>query len=119
MSADKSCQAAVAQVIAHLVGREIEPPSANTAAYCKARNKLPESLLSELAKETGKELDIKANNAWLWRNRPVKLIDGSTLSMPDTQENQAEYPQTQRQKKYWFSYHARGGCNIIINRCST
>jgi hypothetical protein len=30
--------------------------------------------------------------------RPIKLVDGTTVSMPDTAENQAEYPQSSSQK---------------------
>jgi hypothetical protein len=35
---------------------------------------------------------------WLFVGRPVKLLDGTTVIMPDTQANQAEYPQSRRQK---------------------
>jgi len=35
---------------------------------------------------------------WQWQGRPVKLIDGTTISMPDTVENQALYPQQSTQK---------------------
>ena len=31
--------------------------------------------------------------SWLWHGRHVKLVDGSTCSMPDTECNQSEYPQ--------------------------
>src|SRR5204863_381671 len=39
----------------------------------------------------------KAPARWLWRGRTVKLVDGTGLSMPDTQENQARYPQPSTQ----------------------
>jgi hypothetical protein len=35
---------------------------------------------------------------WLWHGRHVKLVDGSTCSMPDTEKNQAEYPQSATQQ---------------------
>ena len=100
MSADKSCQAAVAQVIAFLLKKgSSNLPSANTAAYCKARARLPVTVLSGLAKTTGQKLEEGAPKEWLWRNRHVKLIDGSTLSMQDTVANQESYPQPSTQKK--------------------
>jgi hypothetical protein len=34
----------------------------------------------------------------LFVGRPVKLLDGSTVIMPDTEANQAEYPQSRSQK---------------------
>ncbi len=103
MGADKSCQAALAQVITHLMRQGVEAPSANTAAYCKARARLPESVLSGLAKKSAEQLEVAAPKEWLWRSRDVKLIDGATLSMPDTPENQAVYPQPTSQKKAWVT----------------
>lgn len=99
IGADKSCQAAVSQIIAHSITRGEKAPSANTAAYCKARSRLPECMLSGLVKETGKKLEAKAKPEWLWHGRYVKLVDGSTISMPDTAENQKVYPQPSTQKK--------------------
>jgi len=56
-------------------------------------------VLSGLAKESGQELDEQAKPEWLWRGKHVKLVDGSTVSMPDTLENQKSYPQPSTQKK--------------------
>jgi hypothetical protein len=36
--------------------------------------------------------------SWLWQGRPVKLFDGTTVSMPDTPSNQQAYPQSREQK---------------------
>jgi hypothetical protein len=36
--------------------------------------------------------------AWRWRGREVKLIDGTTVSMPGTTTNQVAFPQSPRQK---------------------
>lgn len=99
IGADQSCQAAVSQIIVHSISKGLKPPSANTAAYCKARGKLPEHALSGLTKDIGTQLEDEAKSKWLWRGKHVKLIDGSTLSMPDTPENQEQYPQPKTQKK--------------------
>ena len=98
INADKSCQAAVARVISHILSKGGQPPSANTAAYCKARARLPEETIKNLTKESGRALEREAPGQWLWRDRHVKLVDGSTVSMPDTEANQAMYPQTKSQK---------------------
>lgn len=99
IGADQSCQSAVSQIIAHQISQGIEPPSSNTAAYCKARSRLPEGVLAGLTKEVAQETEEKANSKWLWRGKDIKLVDGSTISMPDTLENQASYPQPSSQKK--------------------
>jgi hypothetical protein len=99
ISADHSCQKTLAQVIAHLSASGQKAPSANTAAYCKARSRLPEKTLSGLAQDCGAELEANAKPEWLWRKRHVKMVDGSTVSMPDTKANQSTYPQPGTQKK--------------------
>jgi hypothetical protein len=64
-----------------------------TASYCEARQRLPEELTWDLVRQTGRSIHQKAKKSWLYLGRAVKLIDGSTVSMPDTPENQAAYPQ--------------------------
>ena len=54
-------------------------------------------MVSALARHTGRLLSQKAHTRWLWRGRAVKLVDGTGLSMPDTPENQAVYPQPSSQ----------------------
>ena len=43
-------------------------------------------------------LDQQTQQDWLWKARRVYLFDGSTVSMPDTAENQHAYPQPETQK---------------------
>jgi hypothetical protein len=90
---DGSCCAAVARVLAWLVSRDEAPCTPQTGPYCKARQRLPESLLQRLVRETGRGLHNEAPAEWLWKGRRVKLVDGTTVSMPDTPANQAAYPQ--------------------------
>lgn len=97
--ADRSCQAGLSQVIAHFAAAGKEVPSANTAAYCKARGRLPEEVLSGLTKESAKMLEEQVNPNWLWRGRHIKMPDGTSVSMPDTKANQKRYPQPDSQAK--------------------
>ena len=98
IAADGSCRAAVARVLAWLVSRGERPCSPNTDPYCKARKRLPEKLLARLTRETGKALHEGASAEWRWKSRRVKIVDGTTVSMPDTPANQKEYPQSSTQK---------------------
>jgi hypothetical protein len=75
----------------------LKPGSTRTGAYCRARARLPLSMVSGLARETGRQLHARAHPQWCWRGRAVKLVDGSGISMPDTDENQARYPQPNTQ----------------------
>src|SRR4249920_4085008 len=93
LSQDHSCRAAVARLIAHRVSRGQRPCSAETSAYCQARKRLPEEFFAEVARKTGQSLDNSAKKEWLWKGRRVLTYDGSTVSMPNTAENQRAYPQ--------------------------
>jgi hypothetical protein len=98
LSADHSCRAAVARLIAHRLSRGQRPCSAETGAYCQARQRLPESFFADVACSVGRRLDDQAEQHWLWKGRRVYLFDGTTVTMPDTPENQAAYPQVYNQK---------------------
>lgn len=67
--------------------------STHTGAYCRASQRLSLDLVRALCEQVGAQLHAAAESAWRWRGRPVKLIDGTGLSMPDTQANRARYPQ--------------------------
>src|SRR4051812_6416657 len=94
LSASKSCVAAVARILVLRVSRGLSVPAAGTGAYCKARPKLPESLLQRLTRHLGSGVESQALDSWRWKNRCVKLADGCEVSMPDTPANQKEYPQS-------------------------
>jgi hypothetical protein len=98
LSADHSCRAAVARLIAYRVARKERACSAETGAYCQARKRLPEEFFSQIARQTGQQLDTNVKSDWLWKNRSVYIFDGATVSMPDTMENQQAYPQPPQQK---------------------
>lgn len=91
LSADPSCRAAVARLMVHRISRKQKPCSAETGAYCQARKRLPEKFFSDAARQTGSALETNAKEDWLWKWRRVFVYDGSTVSMPDTPENQAGY----------------------------
>jgi hypothetical protein len=94
----RSCTAAVSRVVVLLVALGKVPPSGDTGAYCRARAKLSEVVIRRLACELADACERDVPQEWLWCGRHVKLADGTTLSMPDTIANQAEYPQHTAQK---------------------
>src|SRR2546423_13681710 len=60
LSADHSCRAAVARLIAHRLSRGQRPRSAETGAYCQARQGPPESFLPRPACSVRRGLDREA-----------------------------------------------------------
>ena len=98
LSDDHSCRDAVSRIIAHRATNGMPACSLNTTSYCNARSRLHTSILSTLAKRTAEELQTSAPDHWNWNGRSVFIVDGSHVSMPDTPENQAMYPQPPTQK---------------------
>lgn len=96
---EASCQSAVAQVAEYRRQTGQSAPTSDTGDYCKARAKLSEDALHDLTVEVADEMEQQADASWLWKGLHAKLVDGFTFTMPDTQENQAEYPSPRTQKK--------------------
>jgi DDE family transposase len=94
---DHSCRAAVARLIVWLAVNQRKPCAPDTGAYCDARQRLPLKVVARLVRQTAREIEGRAPEAWLWNGRRVTLIDGTTASMPDTKENQEAYPQSKAQ----------------------
>jgi len=107
LSADHSCRDAVARLIAWRVSRGLKPCSAETTRYCEARNDLPEEVVRSVMRDTGKQVEDESPSTWLWHRRKVRVVDGSTITMPDTPANQAAYPQMKSQEP---------GCGFPIAR---
>ena len=98
ISADHSCRAAVARLIAHRLSQGLEACSPRTGAYCQARDRLPEKFFSAVTCLVGRALESRVDPRWLWKGRRVFMFDGTTVSMPDTPANQNAYPQNVAQK---------------------
>ncbi len=92
LEADGSCQKAVDGWTTAQVGHGLRPNSADTGAYCRARQRLPLSMIQGLSDHVSEQLTRRSSRSWRWRGRSVKVVDGTTLSMPDTAQNRLEYP---------------------------
>lgn len=98
LSADGSCRAVVDDAMVERVIAGLKPGSTDTGGYCRARARLPLPLISTLAREAGGIVAQGAAAWWHWRGRPVRLVDGTTVTLPDTEANQVRYPQPSSQK---------------------
>lgn len=103
----QSCRETLQTFLAWLACEQGATASPNTAAYCKARKRLS---IREILNTHGRiveKMEATAGAERLWCGRSVRIVDGSSVSMPDTQKNQKLYPQPSRQKK---------GCGFPIMR---
>lgn len=107
LSKDHSCQQTLNRFLAHRAAKGLSRVASNTTAYCKARSRLPEQLFERLMHWSAEKCQEVVDENWLFHGRGVDIVDGWTLLMADTKENQQEYPQQKSQ---------RPGCGFPIMR---
>ena len=95
LSEDHSCDEAVDRFQKFRFDQGLPPVSTETTSYCDARIRLPEGIVWELVRRTGRSIHDRADPSWLFHGRPVKIVDGSTVSMPDTPPTRRPTPAEQ------------------------
>jgi len=105
--AGSACREAIrqAQALCHTRGQV--PPPATTSPYCQARANLPLERLDQIHRRIVDEADALVGSGDRWCGRRVLTADGTTVTAPDTPENQKDYPQQSVQ---------RPGCGFPIIR---
>jgi len=98
MSADRSCQNIVNQATLHRLVGGLAARSTHTGGYCRARQRLPLAMIAHLTQHLGNQIDEQLPSEWRWQGRRVRIIDGTTVTMPDTAANQATFPQQRGQE---------------------
>lgn len=98
LSADRACQDVVGRRLSERLAHGQAASALGTGAYCDARSRLPLALPTTLGSLIGERLESAVPKQWCWQGRTVKLFDGTTVSMPDTPDNQQAWPQSREQK---------------------
>lgn len=98
MNAGRSCQNIVNQAAMNRLTGGLSGSSTHTGGYCRARQRLPLEMVAELTRFLGRQLSQQSPEAWCWQGRNVRIVDGTTVTMPDTEANQATFPQQRGQK---------------------
>jgi IS4 transposase len=96
--AGASCREAIRQAQARCRITGQSPPPDETSPYCQARGGLPLERMDEIHEALVREADEAIVTKDLWCGHRVYSADGTTLTAPDTPENQAVFPQQSVQK---------------------
>jgi len=72
---DRSCQSIVSKMALNT------NQSVATGGYCKARQRLSETIISGLAKAVASRSERQVQTRWRWQDRTVYLVDGTTLTI--------------------------------------
>jgi len=98
LSSDSACQDVVGRRLSERTAQGKSASTLNTGSYCDARARMPIGIPVALGNKIGERLESRVPPAWRWQGRTVKLFDGTTVSMPDTPDNQQAFPQSREQK---------------------
>lgn len=91
-SQDRSCRHAVSRVVSYRAAQG-QPVSARTGGYAQARKRLDARVVRDLAREVAIRLHTRSHRWPEFTQYPVVLVDTTGLSGPDTESNQAQFPQ--------------------------
>jgi hypothetical protein len=70
----------------------------SSGAYCQARARLPLEPLEQALHHSARTADERAGRHGHLAGRPVKVVDATSVKLPDTEPNQRRYPQPRSQK---------------------
>jgi hypothetical protein len=73
-------------LLADIAAADIPRKAPTDAAWCQARSRLPAALWPQLIQRSVQRLVDSVGDQFLYCGRPIFLIDGSTVSMPDEAE---------------------------------
>ncbi len=96
--ANASLSKAVSLVQAWCEDMGLPTPNEDTGAYSRGRGRLGVEFLSAASKRIGEHLNARIRPEDTYQGHVVKSIDGSSMSLDDTEENQEQYPQPSSQK---------------------
>jgi hypothetical protein len=99
LEANASCSKAVALVQSWEAEAGLPVASADTGAYCKARSRLKLDFLKKVGARVAIHLRSSPTPEDKFRGLVVKSIDGSSVRLEDTPENQLKFPQPSTQKE--------------------
>lgn len=99
LDAESGCAEVVRKFQAFAASRSLPLPSTSSSAYCQARQKIEQSELKSILAHTASQLTQQHSVKNSLESRRVIVVDGTGVSMPDTQSNQEQWPQQRHQKK--------------------
>ena len=98
LDGNASCSKAVSNVQSWRKQLGLSVPSPDTGAYCRARSRLDTEMLSAISERVGSTMSNRIREEDKWHGFTLKAIDGSSVQLMDTAENQHDYPQPCGQK---------------------
>ncbi len=93
-----ACREVVRKVQSFCSELKLKIPGSSNVAYCKARARMAVEDVEAVHKSVLERILGRVCREQLWLGRKVKVVDGTGIRLPDTLENQAEWPQPGEQR---------------------
>lgn len=98
LDGNESCSRGLGYIQSWSAARGIPVPTGGTGAFCRARSRMSEDFICECARRVGDALEGAVRDEDRWHGFTLKAIDGSSVKLMDTPENQEAFPQPSEQK---------------------
>jgi hypothetical protein len=92
-----SCREVVRRVQGFCSLHQLEMPSSETTAYCKARKRLPIEDLNSIHESVVNKVQGRVRDEQRWMGHDIKVMDGTGITLADTPLNQKDFPQPSSQ----------------------
>ncbi len=93
-----SCNKALTLIQSWHSKAKLKVPEFDNSNYCRARVKLSGEFLDEVESMVESFAESRVEACHYWYGHRIKAIDGTSIRLMDTWENQSEYPQPSGQK---------------------
>lgn len=98
LDGNESCSRGLSYVQSWSAARGLPAPTGGTGAYCRARSRISEDFLDDVTCRVNDAMASRLRAEDKWNGFPLKAIDGSSVKLMDTPENQEVFPQPSEQK---------------------
>jgi len=98
LDGNESCSRGLGYVQSWSAARGLAAPIGGTGAYCRARSRFSEMFLNEVTGRVNRAMTGSLRDEDKWHDFTLKAIDGSSVKLMDTPENQKVFPQPSEQK---------------------
>lgn len=99
LESNSSCADALTRVQNWYDSADLPVPAFDTSAYCRARQRLSGEFLDVVEERSKRYAEERIEGHHLWYGFRLKAIDGTSMKLLDTAENQVAYPQPSGQKE--------------------
>lgn len=96
---NESCAKALTLIQNWYCSAGLDLPAFDTSGYCKARKRMPTEFLDAIVGKIESHAEARVEDHHLWYGHRLKAIDGTSVKLMDTVDNQSAYAQPSSQKK--------------------